>query len=180
MRAFVTSICTFLIFIWQHIDAKVLGQDSLPYSCSDGSDFGESFNCAAPPAYPKDRRHDENTVRIMQFNADSLFLEGCASWDTFKPRIPTAKTSIGALNHLESVAETIYRMNADIVFINEVCDCCVLRELIRYMNRNSQSQTYQEYLLESPGSAGMFDVYSLRILAQCDRLRKEYVHFVFR
>lgn len=156
MQTIVKSLCTLFLFSWRYSDAKVLGQDSLPYSCSDGSDFGKPFNCAAPPDYPKDRRKDENTVRIMQFNADSLFLEGCASWDSFKPRIPTAKTSIGALNHLESVADTIYRMNADIVFIDEVCDCCVLRELIRYMNRNSQSQTYQEYLLQSPGSDGMY------------------------
>lgn len=145
------SIVITLLSIWIRSHAKVLGPDSLPYTCNDGSEFGKPFNCAAAPDYPKDRRKDENTVRIMQFNADSLFLDGCASWNSFKPRVPTGKTTIGALSHLESVADIIYRMNADIVIIEEVCDCCVLRELIRYMHRNDHSQSYNEYLLPSSG-----------------------------
>merc|ERR1719461_1629439 len=45
-------------------------------------------------------------------------------------------------------------MNADIIIIDEVCDCCTLRELIRHMNRNHLSQTYQEYLLPTPNANG--------------------------
>merc|ERR1712228_599423 len=38
--------------------------------------------------------------------------------------------------------------------MGEVCDCCTLRELIKHMNRNHISQTYQEYLLPTPKANG--------------------------
>ena len=150
-----TILLYILITTTNNIYAADLGSASLPYQCGDGSPFGSPYNCNLPPAYPKDRRKNENTVRIMQFNADSLFLEGCASWNKFDPRVPQGKTPVGAMSHLQTIANTIYKLNADIIIIDEVCDCCVLRELIRHMNRNHISQTYQEYMLETAAKNGI-------------------------
>lgn len=159
MNIDIFNLISLLCIIYNSISITLsaeLGAGSLPFTCGDGSPFGSPYNCNLPPPYPKDRRKNENTVRIMQFNADSLFLEGCSGWNKFDPRIPQARTPVGAMSHLQTIANTIYKLNADIIIIDEVCDCCVLRELIRHMNRNHMSQTYQEYMLQTNEENGIY------------------------
>lgn len=90
-----------------------------------------------------DRRKDNSTFRLVQYNAEWLFIDyyssakcpgsGC-SWHT----IDEAKT------HLGNVANVLKELNADMVNICEVEGCDELNMLIEELKDN----TYESYLIK--------------------------------
>lgn len=86
--------------------------------------------CFRAPDVPRDRRKNKDTLKVVNFNAEWLFLfggrggihcpsDGCA-WSN----------TIEALNHFKDVADTLVKIDADIIHLSEVEDCRALRTLL--------------------------------------------------
>lgn len=95
--------------------------------------------CPYAPSQPQDRRPDKSTLTIATYNTEWLFLNrsncpgsGCA-WPTHGD----------ALEHMTYIAAEIKLLDADIVSLEEVQDCSVLKEL----NALLDGMGYLPYLL---------------------------------
>jgi exonuclease III len=94
-----------------------------------------------------DRRISNNTIKIVQYNVEWLFLDYC---DTSK--CPgsgcTWQNTSESLVHLEYVANIINIMNPDIINLCEVEGCTELNTLIQHID----SKTYNPYLIKGTDS----------------------------
>lgn len=108
---------------------------SPPRLSQQPSDLFEQFienspECSLAPEVPGDRRKDKSLLRVVNFNAEWLFLYGgrgsirCPS-----DSCPWATTS-EALDHFRRVADMLASLDADIIHLDEVEDCRVLHALI--------------------------------------------------
>jgi len=113
-----------------------------------------STDCPTAPASPKDRRTNQQKLRVVTFNAEWLFLDasncpgsGCA-W----------ANSQEAQEHLSNIADIISYLDADIVNLVEVQDCNVLNQLIAQVDSVRASQGvmasgYLPYLVKGTDTA---------------------------
>ena len=89
-----------------------------------------------------DRRISNNTIKIVQYNVEWLFLDYC---DTSK--CPgsgcTWQNTSESLVHLEYVANIINIMNPDIINLCEVEGCTELNTLIQHID--SKTYIYSDY-----------------------------------
>eukprot|EP01084_Bolivina_argentea_P305029 526904_1 len=97
-----------------------------------------------------DKREDKTTLIVANLNAEWLYQDGCRNWNAFLqvskgpawgtatnwPAIDAGKIA-GIINeadtHIQSVADELARLKADIYVIEEVCDCKTLETVISKM-----------------------------------------------
>jgi len=95
-----------------------------------------------------DRRIDNSTFRLVQYNAEWLFIDYCSS-----AKCPGSGCSWHTLEeaetHLGNVANVLKELNADMVNICEVEGCDELNILISELNDN----TYKPYLIKGTDSS---------------------------
>jgi len=127
-------------------------------ACADNknccSDYQSKCNkktaegCPAAPASPEDRRTDKTKLVFAQYNVDFLFLtSGTASLICPGDGCDWKNSSI-AESHVEHVAKEIDLLNADIVSMNELQDCSVLRRLVELL----PTHNYKPYLIPGKDS----------------------------
>lgn len=108
------------------------------------------LNCAWAPKAPSDRRRDSRNLRIVSYNAEWLYLFGgngsikCPGKDC--PWVDVSK----ARDHIFQTIALFEKLNADIIHLNEIEDCRVLRILMDLMPEN---HGYRAYLV--PGTDTM-------------------------
>lgn len=91
--------------------------------------------------YHEDRRTNYNTVRIIQYNVEWLFIDYYASSDC-PGNGCTWKNTSEATTHLQTVSKVIKELNPDIVNLCEVEGCDELQMLLENLN----DESYQPYL----------------------------------
>jgi len=113
--------------------------------------FSSSYDCPhIKYNYSNDRREDNSKLRLVQFNAEWLFIDyhsssncpgnGC-SWTTFDD----------ANYHMSLISNIITELNPDIINICEVESCNELNMLIDEINTNKNeniSNNYNSYLIQ--------------------------------
>jgi len=117
-----------------HLEAKfpnhkkfgVNGQMRLPFTFGDDLKTGASGDCPNAPAEPADRRINKANLRVVSFNAEWLFDSGKSCPGTGCPW----EDQTEAEEHLSMIAQVISDLDADIVNLEEVEDCEVLKKLI--------------------------------------------------
>lgn len=118
--------------------------------CSDFDTIckhGNFEECPDAPTIKQDRRTNKDILRFISFNIEWLFLDyshsmggnycpgnGC-DWNN------TPQANI----HLDTVAQYLDEFNADIIMLQETCDCWTIQQLINAMPINGQY--YRPYLL---------------------------------
>lgn len=107
------------------------------------------LNCAWAPKIPKDRRRDPNKLRIMSYNSEWLFLYG-GSGSIQCPGLGCPwKDLASAKNHIMQTISLLTRIDPDIVHLNEVEDCRVLRVIMDLLPKN---HGYRAYLISGTDS----------------------------
>jgi len=91
--------------------------------------YGQA-DCPAAPSKPGDRRTHKLTLVVSTFNAEWLFLSG-GYWQD-------------PIQHIRNIAQVISRNNPDIVVLEEVENCTVLKLLNSYLS----DQNYLPYLVK--------------------------------
>jgi endonuclease/exonuclease/phosphatase family metal-dependent hydrolase len=86
------------------------------------------FYCPAAPAAPQDRRTNTSTLRVVQFNAEWLFINSYSGCPGTKCPWGTPEA---AETHLEAIASVIKNLNGDIVNLCEVEGCDELTQLTK-------------------------------------------------
>jgi len=97
--------------------------------------------CATSPSIPYDRRLNKNSIRIVQYNTEWLFIDYYPNSDC--PGNGCTWKNISEANiHLSYVANVINQLNPDIVNICEIEGC----DELRYLMETSISPDYVPYL----------------------------------
>ena len=103
-----------------------------------------NLNCARAPKFPKDRRKNKKVLRLMSFNAEWLFLYG-GGGSVQCPGIACPwKDLSAARKHINQIVDLLIKIDADIVHLNEVEDCRVLRVI---MDLLPPEHGYRAYLI---------------------------------
>jgi len=92
-------------------------------------------DCPAAPAKPIDRRTNKNSLIVSTFNVEWLFLSG-GYWQN-------------PIQHIQNIAQVITRNNPDIIVLEEVENCTVLKLLNSYLPK----QNYLPYLVKGTDTA---------------------------
>eukprot|EP01084_Bolivina_argentea_P100232 180012_1 len=120
----------------------------------------------------RDRRPNKNYLRIVTYNAEWLYRDGCNDIDTLKNIIPKSLFPIwdqtnkentgnpvqwkiiqGYMDaHMAKIATYLDDVKADIFVIEEACDCATL-DAVRQMMKNKEE--YRAYLIENEKGSGM-------------------------
>lgn len=106
--------------------------------------------CNLPPLNPGDRRVNKDILKIVNFNAEWLFLYGGSGSIKCPTQSCPWATKEDAQDHLKRVAAVIAKIDADVVNLNEVEDCRVLRVLLDLL---PEGHGYLPYLVASRDSA---------------------------
>ena len=106
-----------------------------------------NLNCAWAPEVPIDRRPDPSKLRIVSYNAEWLFLYGGGGSIKCPGKGCPWVTDEEARYHILRTAELLTKLDADIVHLNEVENCRVLRVLMDLLPLN---HGYRAYLV--PGT----------------------------
>ncbi|KAJ0403141.1 hypothetical protein ATCC90586_005569 [Pythium insidiosum] len=101
--------------------------------------------CPTAPATPEDRRDDKSVLKFATYNAEFLFLVGYGQLQC--PGSDCKWTTVSeAQSHVKQIAKNIVSINADIVQLNEVEDCAVLRMLVAEIAALGDN-SYRPYLV---------------------------------
>jgi exonuclease III len=109
--------------------------------CGSSDDSVSDSDCPTAPSSPSDRRTNPNTLRLIQYNVEYLFIDefnGCPGSEC-----PWAN-SAEAEEHLNTVAGVIAAMNPDIINFCEVEGCDELNDVISVIG----DDTYSPYLVQ--------------------------------
>jgi endonuclease/exonuclease/phosphatase family metal-dependent hydrolase len=87
-------------------------------------------DCPAAPPSPADRRTNKTNLVVSTFNAEWLFLKD-GHWSN-------------PIQHIQNIAQVISRNNPDIIVLQEVENCTVLKLLNSYLS----AQKYLPYLVK--------------------------------
>ena len=117
-------IVLFLAFFLSNVVVKVNGDTECPVVSSFG-----------------DRRQNKNSLRLVQYNAEWLFIDYCSNAKCPGTGCPW-QTVADAQTHMSYVANVIKTLNPDIVNFCEVEGCDELNMLITSLN----DTTYKPYL----------------------------------
>lgn len=110
---------------------------------------GPMANCFRVPDRAEDRRLDKSRLRVASFNAEWLFLFGGTGGTRCPgPHCPWP-TLDKAREHFMRVVTLLDRLNADIVHLNEVEDCRVLRMLMEML---PPGHGYRAYMIAGTDS----------------------------
>lgn len=99
------------------------------------------INSTAPNNY------NPNTVRIMQFNAEWLFVDYYEPFGCPGEACPW-KNESQAIQHLDMIADVIHTLNPDIVNICEVEGCDELHMLSDSLNNQTTQNPYSSFLVK--------------------------------
>ena len=108
---------------------------------------GGTFDCEKAPGFPSDRRKDKSELVVGTFNVEWLF-DGVSG-----PSSCPWKDAEAADKHLEEVASFMKSLSPspDVVFLEEVQDCTMLRRLISALGDDS----YAPYMIKGTDSSTM-------------------------
>jgi endonuclease/exonuclease/phosphatase family metal-dependent hydrolase len=103
------------------------------------------LECAQAPAKAGDRREDKTKLKFTTYNTEFLFLQGlgvlkCPGEDCKWNSLQDAR------NHIKQVAKNVIALNSDIIQLDEVEDCNVLKELLAEVKKLGDD-TYKPYLV---------------------------------
>ncbi|KAJ1567864.1 hypothetical protein HK405_004487, partial [Cladochytrium tenue] len=107
--------------------------------------------CPTAPATAGDRRRTTTQLKLGTFNTEFMFLTGFGALDCPGTDCPWATTA-DAEAHIKQVASVIYDLDADILHLNEVEDCTVLKAVITQLEALGDS-TYKPYLVKGTDTA---------------------------
>lgn len=99
-----------------------------PTTCASFSTTDPS--CSSSPLFPSDRRRSKDTLKIVNFNAEWLFLFGGSGSVKCPAETCPWVNALSAANHVARVAQLLRKIDADIVHLSEVEDCRALRALL--------------------------------------------------
>lgn len=100
------------------------------------------LNCAWAPKVSHDRRRDTTKLRIMSYNAEWLFLYGGSGSIQCPGSSCPWKNVEEAQNHVMQTVDLLLRTDSDIVHLNEVEDCRVLRVIMDLLPKNHGYRAY--------------------------------------
>ncbi|GLE02249.1 hypothetical protein PINS_up011087 [Pythium insidiosum] len=101
--------------------------------------------CPTAPSKPEDRRKDKSVLKFATYNAEFLFLVGYGQLHC--PGSDCKWTTVSAAqSHIKQIAKNIVSIDADIVQLNEVEDCAVLRSLVAEIAALGDN-SYRPYLV---------------------------------
>ena len=110
-----------------------------------------SPSCFQAPATPGDRRRDKSRLKVVNFNAEWLFLYGGRG----NIRCPADScpwtNMVSAAFHLAAVANLLATIDADVVHLTEVEGCRVLKALLESMP--GKGHNYIPYLIDGKDHA---------------------------
>lgn len=111
------------------------------------SDIFEQFidhspECAVAPEVPGDRRKDKSLLRVVNFNAEWLFLYGGRGSIRCPSESCPWATTLEALEHFRRVAALLASLDADIIHLDEVEDCRALHVLLSFFPLNHGYKPY--------------------------------------
>jgi endonuclease/exonuclease/phosphatase family metal-dependent hydrolase len=133
--------------------------------------FTSSPDCYRAPTVPGDRRKDKSLLKIVNFNAEWLFLYGGRGGIRCPAESCPWSTTTEALQHLSEVANILAKIDADIVHLSEVEDCRVLEMLIQLIPGDHR---YRPYLVTGKDhSTGQNVAMLTRVDPYSDVLRTE-------
>lgn len=101
--------------------------------------------CPAAPATPEDRRPDRTRLRIVSYNVEWLFCgcDGRGPWTSPEE----------AQQHLEEIGDVIAEIKPDILAMQEVQNCDMLRRLAEYLSTKHSLTGYRPYLVPGTDTA---------------------------
>ena len=119
--------------------------------CSDYDSVcarGHFEECPSAPTTPQDRRQNKESLRLVSWNVEWLFLNFSHSMGSFYcPGTGCSWTNTpDALEHAQLIAKHLDGLDGDIIVVSEVCDCWTLRKFIEMMSVNGPD--YRPYLLK--------------------------------
>lgn len=122
--------------------------------------------CPIAPNNPQDRRKDNTTLRIAQFNAEWLFVNG---YDNCPGSTCPWKDDEMAKSHVSAIANVIAEINPDIINLAEVESCDELNDLLNEPSLSGYG--YEPYMVEGKDTSTGQDV---GILTKIDPLESLY------
>ena len=131
--------------------------------CSDFNTLckhGNFEECPAAPIIKQDRRTNKNILRFVSFNIEWLFLNYSHSMGgNFCPGNGCDwRNTPEAYIHLNTVAQYLDEFDADIIMLQETCDCWTIQQLINVMPINGRY--YKPYLLRGKYQCYFFNLYT--------------------
>lgn len=102
-----------------------------------------------PVAVPADRRPSNNSLRIVQYNVEWLFVDYYSQADCPGQHCPWSNTSEAEI-HMNYVSNIVKILNPDILNLCEVEGCDELNMLVEYVETE---KTYKPYLKKGTDSA---------------------------
>jgi exonuclease III len=106
--------------------------------------YGADTQCPIVPTTAADRRPSPNTLRLVQYNTEWLFIDYYAQADCPGAKCPW-KNQTEAQTHLQYVAKVIDILQPDIINICEVEGCDELQLLV---NELPSAKTYSPFLIK--------------------------------
>jgi endonuclease/exonuclease/phosphatase family metal-dependent hydrolase len=106
-------------------------------------DAAADTQCPITPMTPGDRRTDKSKLRLMQYNAEWLFIDHYSAFDCPGTQCTWANQT-DAQTHLQYVAGVIQTLNPDILNLCEVEGCDELNMLIQNLDNGKE---YSPYLI---------------------------------
>jgi len=122
--------------------------------------------CPTVPITPIDRRQDKSSLRLVQFNAEWLFIDG---YDSCPGTTCPWKDQQMAQSHVSAIANVIADLNPDVINLAEVESCNELHDLLA--EPTLAGYGYAPYMVEGKDTATGQDV---GILTRIDPLESLY------
>jgi exonuclease III len=127
--------------------------------------IGDTY-CPTAPSHPEDRRTNKSTLRIVQLNAEWLFVDG---YDDCPGSNCPWKDDKMAQSHVSAIANVIAELNPDLINLAEVESCDELHDLLN--DPSLAGYGYAPYMVQGTDTATGQDV---GMLTKIDPLESLY------
>lgn len=121
--------------------------------CMFNGATGAEFYCPSVATKGEDRRTNNSTFRLVQFNAEWLFIDGA---DNCPGTTCPWTTATLAQTHLNSIAQVIFDLNPDFINLCEVESCDELTMLTK--NSLLVAEGYKAYMIQGTDNSTGQDV----------------------
>ena len=116
------------------------------------SNASSDTECPVIPVTSSDRRPSNNSLRIVQYNVEWLFMDYYSQADCPGQHCPWSNTSEAEI-HMNYVSNIVKTLNPDILNLCEVEGCDELNMLIDNLEYGETVKTYRPYLKKGTDSA---------------------------
>jgi len=116
------------------------------------SNVSSDTECPVVPVTSSDRRPSNNSLRIVQYNVEWLFVDYYSQADCPGQHCPWSNTSEAEI-HMNYVSNIVKTLNPDILNLCEVEGCDELNMLIDNLEYGETEKTYRPYLKKGTDSA---------------------------